>query len=144
MCCSPDHICISILSLCEGEVDLGNNQLFATANTMSTSRGIWVGAETDVYQRYLIYWRQEQYWVFLRKHHDCFAWSYKEMPWLDPKEPMHKLAISPNVKPIKQTQRWFCPELQEEIIVEVDKLITARFVEDIQFDVWFRSVISKR
>jgi hypothetical protein len=38
---------------------------------------------------------QENYREFLMKFHDCFAWSHKEMPGLDPQVGTHKLAIDP-------------------------------------------------
>ena len=37
----------------------------------------------------------EDYKQFLMKYRDCFSWSYKEMPSLDPCVATHKLAIDP-------------------------------------------------
>jgi hypothetical protein len=42
---------------------------------------------------------------------DCFAWSYKEMPVLDPQVATHKLSIDPKFRPVKQQPRRFRPEL---------------------------------
>jgi hypothetical protein len=52
---------------------------------------------------------------------DCFAWSYKEMLGLDPQVATHKLAIDPRFRLVKQPPRRFHPELQDDIIVEVEK-----------------------
>jgi hypothetical protein len=40
---------------------------------------------------------------------DVFAWSYEDMPGLDPQIAMHRLNINPDVKPVKQQQRRFRP-----------------------------------
>jgi hypothetical protein len=43
--------------------------------------------------------------TFLKSYMDCFAWSYKEMPGLDPDVAVHYLKIDPTFKPIKQAPR---------------------------------------
>jgi hypothetical protein len=62
---------------------------------------------------------------------DCFAWSYKEMPGLDPRVATHKLSIDPKFRPVKQQPRRFRPELQDSIIAEVEKLIAAGFIKEV-------------
>lgn len=37
----------------------------------------------------------------LRSHADVFAWSYEDMPGIDPKIAFHKLAIQKGVRPVK-------------------------------------------
>jgi hypothetical protein len=74
---------------------------------------------------------QESYRQFLIEFWDCFAWSYKEMPGLDPRLATHKLAIDPQFRPVKQQPHRFRPELQDSIIAEVDKLITAGFIKEV-------------
>lgn len=81
---------------------------------------------------------------FLASHRDCFAWTYKEMPGLDPEVAMHRLAIDPRVKPVKQAQRRFRPELQNQIITEIDKLIQAGFCEEVQYPVWLANIVPVR
>lgn len=54
---------------------------------------------------------REDYKNFLMQYRDCFAWSYKEMPGLDPQVATHKLSIDPQYRPIKQYPRRFRPEL---------------------------------
>ena len=44
----------------------------------------------------------EDFVYFLREFVDCFAWTYAEMPGLDPKIAVHKLNISKDVKPVKK------------------------------------------
>jgi hypothetical protein len=74
---------------------------------------------------------RESYRSFLMEYRDCFAWSYKEMPGLDPCVATHKLAIDPQVHPVKQPKRQLCPEFEDQVIAEVNKLITAGFIKEI-------------
>jgi len=55
------------------------------------------------------------------------------MPGLDPQIVMHRLKINPDAKPIKQQQRWFCPEIMKAIESEVKKLINSSFVREEQY-----------
>ena len=38
---------------------------------------------------------RESYNSFLMEFRDCFAWTYKEMPGLNPRVATHKLVIDP-------------------------------------------------
>ncbi|KAG9453311.1 hypothetical protein H6P81_006215 [Aristolochia fimbriata] len=71
---------------------------------------------------------EKDYMSLISEYKDVFAWSYTEMPGLDPTIAIHKLAIKSGVKPIKQSQRRFRPELVPEIEKEVDKLLKADFI----------------
>ncbi|GAA0143302.1 hypothetical protein LIER_04020 [Lithospermum erythrorhizon] len=50
-----------------------------------------------------------------------FAWTYKEMPGLDPRVAVHHLAIKNGARPVKQAQRTFRPKLVPSIEVEGSK-----------------------
>ncbi|KAK3024377.1 hypothetical protein RJ639_043281 [Escallonia herrerae] len=66
----------------------------------------------------------------LKEFKDVFAWTYKEMPGLDPKvAEVHHLAIKSGVHPVKQAQHMFHPKVVLEIEVEINKLIEARLRE---------------
>ena len=56
-----------------------------------------------------------EYIAFLREFIDCFAWSYTEMPGLDPKIAVHKLNLQENIKPVKQGRRRFRPDVIDKI-----------------------------
>lgn len=43
----------------------------------------------------------------LKELRDCFAWSYTEMPGLDPNVAVQHLAIDSKAKPVKQVRRKF-------------------------------------
>lgn len=84
---------------------------------------------------------REDYRQTLMQYRDCFAWSYKEMPGLDPQVATHKLTIDPQFRPVKQHPRRFRPELQDDIIAEVDKLIKADFIKEVQYPRWFANIV---
>ncbi|CAM8914241.1 unnamed protein product [Rhodiola kirilowii] len=58
------------------------------------------------------------------------------MPGLNPKIALHRLAINKGVRPKKQSQRRFRPELVPEIEKEVNKLIDADFIRDVKYPTW--------
>ncbi|XXG53393.1 hypothetical protein AAC387_Pa03g1488 [Persea americana] len=71
-----------------------------------------------------------EYVSFLREFVDCFAWSYAEMPGLDPKIAVHKLNLQANIKPVKQGQRIFRPNVMDKIEQEVQKLKNVGFIRE--------------
>ncbi|KAG9458313.1 hypothetical protein H6P81_002821 [Aristolochia fimbriata] len=81
------------------------------------------------------------YMSLLNEYKDVFAWSYTEMPGLDPTVAIHKLAIKSGVKPIKQSQRRFCPELVPENEKEVDKLLKADFIREVKYPSWIANIV---
>ncbi|KAA0039307.1 uncharacterized protein E5676_scaffold169G001000 [Cucumis melo var. makuwa] len=85
-----------------------------------------------------------KYMSLLTEYKDIFAWSYKEMPRLDPKVAVHHLAIKPGYQPIKQAQRRFRPELIPHIKVEVNKLIEAGFIREVKYLTWIANIVPVR
>jgi hypothetical protein len=84
---------------------------------------------------------QEEYKALLYRNRDIFAWSYKEMPGLDTDIAVHRLSIDPAYKPVKQTPRKFHPDLEVRIVEEVDKLIAAGFIEEVQYPTWVANIV---
>ena len=64
----------------------------------------------------------------LREFIDVFIWNYAEMRGLDIDVIFHKLNIRDDVKPIKQIQRQFHPEVMDKIEAEVQKLKDVGFI----------------
>ncbi|KAL8102823.1 hypothetical protein AgCh_027373 [Apium graveolens] len=54
-------------------------------------------------------------------------------PGIDPELITHKLNVNPNRKTVNQKRRSFAPERQEAIKNEVENLLEAGFIEEIQF-----------
>jgi len=82
-----------------------------------------------------------QYEQLLQEYKDVFAWGYQDMPGLDPNVVVHKLAVSKDVKPVKQPQRRFCLELTIQINAKMDKLIRANFIREVQYPIWLANII---
>jgi len=87
---------------------------------------------------------EKEYFDLLSEYKDVFAWSYKEMPGLDPKVAVHRLSIKKGVSPKKQPQRRFRPELVPEIKKEVNKLIAAGFIHEVKHPTWIMNIIPVR
>ena len=66
------------------------------------------------------------------------------MPGLDPKVAVHRLAIDPSTKPVKQAQRRMNPDLQLPVIAEVDKMEKAGFIEPCIYTSWLSNIVVVR
>ncbi|XP_038717270.1 uncharacterized protein LOC120010560 [Tripterygium wilfordii] len=84
---------------------------------------------------------ETKYIQLLQEYMDVFAWTYKEMPGLDPKIVVHHLSIKHGVRPIKQAQRRFRPELVPKIENEVNKLIEAGFIREVKYPTWIANIV---
>ncbi|XP_015068882.1 uncharacterized protein LOC107013500 [Solanum pennellii] len=73
------------------------------------------------------------YMNILKEYRDFFAWSYKEMPGLNPRVAIHQLAVKNGSHPVKQAQRRFRPDLIPLIENEVNKLIKAGFIREVKY-----------
>lgn len=66
------------------------------------------------------------------------------MPGLEPKVATHQLAIDSDLKSVKRVQRRFRPELQDQIIAEVDKQIKVGFIKEARYPTWLANIIPMR
>ena len=57
----------------------------------------------------------------LRSYLDVFAWSYEDMPGLDPSIVQHHLPILPHVRPVKQKLRRLHPRWSLQVKEEIQK-----------------------
>ncbi|KAL0457901.1 UNVERIFIED_CONTAM: hypothetical protein Slati_0417300 [Sesamum latifolium] len=69
----------------------------------------------------------------LQRNVDIFAWTPQDLEGIDPQVITHHLNIDPNCKPIKQKKRYFGPEKDKIIQAEVNKLMAAGHIKEIQF-----------
>ena len=67
---------------------------------------------------------REQLVSFLQ-YKDVFAWSYEDMPGIDPRIMVHRLNVDPAFKPKVQKRRTFNLEHYIAINQEVEKLLEA-------------------
>ena len=78
---------------------------------------------------------------FLKQNKDAFAWKEEDMGGIDPAIITHRLNVSPSFKPVKQKRRSFAPERQKEINEEVDKLLQAGAIGEVEYPEWLANVV---
>ncbi|RDX99702.1 hypothetical protein CR513_17219, partial [Mucuna pruriens] len=77
----------------------------------------------------------------LQKNADVFAWTAKDMPGLDLRFMCHELSIKPGSKLIAQKKRKQGEEKRTTIKEEVEKLLAAGFVREVQYPTWLANVV---
>ena len=77
----------------------------------------------------------------LSEYIDVFAWSYEDMPGLDPSIVVHKLPTISEAKPKKQKLRRFRPDILLKIKEEVKKLLEVGFIEVSNYPEWVANVV---
>jgi len=63
------------------------------------------------------------------------------MPDFDSQIAIHRLNIKPDVKPVKQQQRLFRPDIMEAIETEVHKLIECNFIREEKHPDWVANIV---
>lgn len=74
---------------------------------------------------------KEEMVEFLKKNLDIFSWIHEDMPSIDNKVIEHRLNDDLTKKPIQQKRRVFAPERNKVVIEEVEKLLTAGFIQEV-------------
>ena len=77
----------------------------------------------------------------LSEYIDEFAWSYVDMPYLNPSIVVYKLPTREDIKPKKQKLRQFRPDILLKIKEEVKKLIEVGFIEVSNYSEWMANVV---
>jgi len=84
---------------------------------------------------------QDQIAKVISRHLDAFAWSASDMPGIDPDFLCHRLAMDPQVRPIRQRRRKFNEEKRQAIKDETQKLLAAGHIKEIQYPEWLANVV---
>ncbi|KAL0416030.1 UNVERIFIED_CONTAM: putative protein K02A2.6 [Sesamum latifolium] len=113
------------------EVNLGNSRNIEDRRPIYTSASM---TQED----------EGAYSMLLHEFKDVFAWSYKEIPGLDPKVDVHHLSVKKGARPVKQDQGRFRPELIPLIETEVNKLIEVGFIQEVKYPMWISSIVPVR
>ena len=79
--------------------------------------------------------------ALLKEYKDVFAQDYEEMPGLDPKLVTQRLSFDPKAKPVKQLAMKYCLDIEEKIKAKVNKLLKARFIEEIKCPEWLANIV---
>ncbi|XP_060200095.1 uncharacterized protein LOC132628316 [Lycium barbarum] len=113
--------------------------------TVDSLKEVNLGTDEDPRPTYLSDFltgdEEDTYMEILKEYRDVFAWSYKEMPGLDPKVAVHHLAVKNGAHPVKQAQRYFRPDLVPSIENEVNKLIEVGFIREVKYPTWISSIV---
>ena len=81
--------------------------------------GVELGSQKLVFiSSQLMAQEREQLVALLQKYRDVFAWTYDEMPGLDPGLVVHSLNVDLGVKPVVQPVKVFHTEVEAQIIQE--------------------------
>ena len=78
---------------------------------------------------------------FLEQNMEAFAWKQEDMDGVDPAVITHKLNVNPSFKSVKQKRRSFAPERQKAINEEVDKLLQAKAIREVEYLEWLANVV---
>ena len=81
------------------------------------------------------------YKALFQEFSDIFAWSYTEMPSLDPSIVEHHIDTWPDVAPVCQKQRPIHPSKVATVKAEIEKLCTASFIYPISYTTWVSNTI---
>ncbi|XP_074355781.1 uncharacterized protein LOC141695434 [Apium graveolens] len=83
--------------------------------------------------------------TFLQENNVVFDWTAADMPGIDPILITHRLNVDPTRKAVKQKKKTYAPDRLEAIKKEVEKLLKAGFIEEVQFPEWLaNSVMVKK
>ncbi|GAA0138802.1 hypothetical protein LIER_34983 [Lithospermum erythrorhizon] len=72
---------------------------------------------------------------------DVFAWGPEDMPVVDPEVAIHRLHVDSMFVPIKQRKRTFSDEKNMTIRSEVETLLKAKVIHELQFPEWVANVV---
>ena len=78
---------------------------------------------------------------FLKQNIKVFAWKQEDMGRINPSVITQRLNISPSFKPIKQKRRSFTPERKKAINEEVNKLLQAKAIREVEYPDWLANVV---
>ena len=78
---------------------------------------------------------------FLKQNIEVFAWKQEDMGGISPVVITHKMNINPSFKPVKQKRRSFTLERKKGINEEVNKLLQAKAIQEVEYPDWLANVV---
>ncbi|XP_071724381.1 uncharacterized protein [Rutidosis leptorrhynchoides] len=78
---------------------------------------------------------------FMRTNAVVFTWIAEDMLNIDPSVIVHRLNINPTAKAVKQKKRAYALGRQTAIAYEVEKLMKAKFIEEIKYPEWLSNPV---
>ncbi|WJZ81616.1 hypothetical protein VitviT2T_001450 [Vitis vinifera] len=77
----------------------------------------------------------------LRSYLNVFAWSYEDMPSLDPSIVQHRLPLLPHARPVKQKLRRLHPRWSLQVKEEIQKQLSVGFLSVVEYPEWLANVV---
>ncbi|RVW77843.1 Retrovirus-related Pol polyprotein from transposon 17.6 [Vitis vinifera] len=77
----------------------------------------------------------------LMSYLDVFAWSYEDMPGLDPSIVQHHLPTLPHARPVKQKLRRLHPRWSLQVKEEIQKQLSVGFILVVEYPEWLANVV---
>ncbi|XP_020547166.1 uncharacterized protein LOC110011435 [Sesamum indicum] len=77
----------------------------------------------------------------LRKNADVFAWSSSDFVGVAPELILHRLNVDPTMRPVQQKKRNFSIEKNQVIKDEVERLLNAGYITEVQYTDWLSNVV---
>ena len=77
----------------------------------------------------------------LRSYLDVFAWSYEDMPGIDPSIVQHHLPILPRVRPVKQKLRRLHPRWRLQVKEEIQNKLSVGLLSLVKYPEWLANVV---
>ena len=78
---------------------------------------------------------------FLTSNIDVFTWDPYEVPGVDPDYIQHRLNVDPHSKPVQQKVKRAAPIHAEAIQKEVQRLLQARTIRELQYPTWLSNTV---
>ena len=83
----------------------------------------------------------KEYTNLLKYFHDIFAWSYKEIPGIDPHIVEHEIKTYPIGKPVRQHLHAVNPRKVPTIKAKIEKLLKVDFIYPVPLTKWVSNPI---
>nr|XP_027082689.1 uncharacterized protein LOC113705025 [Coffea arabica] len=77
----------------------------------------------------------------LRDFRDVFAWNSEEVQGVPHHLIIHELNVDPQIRPVKQKRRHLGPERSRAVSEEVDKLLPAKIIREVQYPTWLSNPV---
>ncbi|XP_071933903.1 uncharacterized protein [Coffea arabica] len=77
----------------------------------------------------------------LREYRDVFAWAADEAHGVPHHLMIHELNVDPQARPVKQKRRHIGPKRSRAVGEEVDKLLPAKIIREVQYPIWLSNPV---
>ena len=85
--------------------------------------------------------RRDATYGFLQDNIEVFAWTPYEMPGVDSSFISHSLNVDPDRHPLVQRPRRSSPAHTQAVIEEVDRLLEAGAIREVQYPTWLANTV---